>query len=95
MKIFSTFDAAVVLQCQYFTGFLPVEHIARIRKIKLLRNMSTSSNSVLHATFLKTVDHELTPIAKFYNIDHKCLMSRSDTSVKELVKSKCFQSFLG
>jgi len=93
MKIFSTFDVTVVLQCQYFTGFLPVEHVARIRKIKLLRNMSISNNSVLRAIFLKTFDHELTPIANFYNIDHKCLISMSDTSVKELVKSKCFQSF--
>ena len=41
MKLFWTFDNEVIRQCQFYTGFSTVEHLARERKVKfgiLLQN---------------------------------------------------------
>ena len=47
MKVFNTFDSEIVLNCQYFCGCLPLEHLARIRKVNFLVNMESHDNSVI------------------------------------------------
>jgi len=42
MKLFSTFDAEIVSQCQYFTGFTSVEHLAWCRKSKFVNSLPFS-----------------------------------------------------
>ena len=42
-KIFTTFDADTILGCQFFSGYLPLEHVARTHKVKFLSDKMSSS----------------------------------------------------
>ena len=68
MKVFNTFDSETVLNCQYFCGYFPLEHLARIRKVNFLVNMSLHDNSVIRSVHSLSFDDELKPIANFYQL---------------------------
>ena len=46
-KIFKTFDSKVILQCQWFTGQLPIELKIALRRVTLLRNLKKSDNMIV------------------------------------------------
>jgi len=69
MKLFNTFDSETVLNCQYFCGYLPLEHLARVRKVNFLENMGLHDNSVILTVHALSLDDELKPIANFYQVD--------------------------
>jgi hypothetical protein len=69
MKVFNTFDSETVLNCQYFTGYLPLEHLARIRKVNFLVNMGVHDNSIIRTVHSLSFKDELKPIANFYQVD--------------------------
>ena len=74
MKVFSTFDAGTVLMCQYYTGFLPVQHLARIRQFKFLDSLKSNSNLLVREIYRLFALDELRKIAEAYNanIDSVC-----------------------
>ena len=69
MKVFNTFDSKPVLNCQIFCGYLPLEHLARIRKVNFLVNMGLHDNSVIRTVHSLSLDDELKPIANLYQVD--------------------------
>jgi len=71
MKVFNTFDSEIVLDCQYFCGSLPLEHLARIRKVNFLVNMESHDNSVIRIVHALSINEELKPIANFYQVEIK------------------------
>ena len=68
MKLFNTFDTNIVLQCQYYTNFLPVEHLARLRKIKFVTALQHHPCYLLQALHCYVANQELRSIAKMYNV---------------------------
>jgi hypothetical protein len=52
MKIFNTFDNSIILQCQLFTGVLPLCHQYAIRAMTFYSNLKISANSLCHEIFL-------------------------------------------
>jgi hypothetical protein len=74
MKVFRTFDMDVVRSCQYFSGFLDIEHRLAILKRNFLCSVGSSKNNtvsrLLHDVLLKiSHDGELDNIDKVFNID--------------------------
>ena len=69
MKVFNTFDSVTVSNCQHFCGYLPLEHVARVRKVNFLVNMGLHENSVIRTVHSLSIDDELKPIANFYQVD--------------------------
>ena len=51
MKLFSTFDAKTVLYCQYYTNFMPIEHLARLGKVNFVKALQHHSCDLLHALY--------------------------------------------
>ena len=64
-KIFTTFDADTILSCQFFSGSLPLEHVARICKVKFLSDMMSSSCYYIRSVAPLTGKEELNAIAEF------------------------------
>ena len=69
MKIFNTFDALTVRYCQHYTGFLPVEHIARLRKINFITGLKQSQCVMLQTLHNYVASNELRLIANVYNVN--------------------------
>ena len=53
-KVLSTFNLAIIQQCQFFFGFLPVRHHYTLRRMRFLMNIPSINNSLL------TLIHEMT-----------------------------------
>ena len=51
MKIFSTFDAKIVTECQTYTGYTTVEQLARCRKNKFVNLLLYSPNYIIRTLF--------------------------------------------
>lgn len=75
MKIFSTFDMKIVQQCQFYTGFLPVEHYARLQKLNFFKSLKTSPSWFLRCIYDFFSDTELECLCKFYNVAKLVLLN--------------------
>jgi len=76
MKIFSTFEMKIVHQCEFYSGFLPFEHYARLRKINLFKSLKSSPSWLLrciYGFYDIAADAELKPIASVYNVPQSAL----------------------
>ena len=51
MKIFDNFDESIVLQCQLFTGVLPLYHQYALRAMAFYYNLKVSSNIICREIF--------------------------------------------
>jgi hypothetical protein len=69
MKIFSTYNLNTVYQCQYFTGYMPVEDMVRLRKVSFIKSLSTTKNVLLRALYELFATRELLPISLHYGAD--------------------------
>ena len=67
MKILVTFDMAVVRQCQYFFGCLPIRHSYTLRRMGFLSNMSTTGNALLGLIYEMTGSADVAHLASFYD----------------------------
>ncbi len=93
MKLFSTFDEKIVLQCQFYTGFMTFEHICRLRKTNFLQSLKSCPNQIMRCLFDVIGRQELETIAAIYNTDYKELCDRPDQIIYEYyrneIASKC------
>jgi hypothetical protein len=80
MRIFGTFNLNIIRQCQYFTGFLPLQHQLRLRKYNFITGLKNSKNVWLKTFYMGVKDIELTPIFTFYK-----LKSCNETVTKRLI----------
>ena len=68
-KVFKSFDAHVILNCQFYTGFLPLRKALDLLKIRFLVNLLADKNS-LTGFLCRTVGAEvLRMLREKYNID--------------------------
>ena len=49
MKLFTTFNEDIIHQCQYFTDYMPLEHIIFLKKFNFLNALKFSPNWMLVA----------------------------------------------
>ena len=68
MKLFNTFDNKIVVQCQFYTGYLPVEHIIAIRKLNFVETLKFSPCSLLRALHDLSDQDELSRLAATYGV---------------------------
>ena len=47
MKLFKTFNQAIVQQCQYYSNLLPVRHVYTLHRMGFLAKIETSNNLLL------------------------------------------------
>ena len=87
MKIFSTFEASVISDCQYFSGYWPVEHLARCRKIKFMNSLMDSDNCVLNLMHQISAQRELAPIAAKYNVCQDFLTANYQTVINRYISA--------
>ena len=69
MKLFTTFNENVVRQCQYFTGYMPLEHTLFLKKFNFLNALKFSQNWMLVSLFELTAVQELTSIYDHYSLE--------------------------
>jgi len=69
MKLFTTFNEDVVRQCQYFTGYMPLEHTLFLKKFNFLNALKFSQNWMLVSLFELTAVQELTSIYEHYSLE--------------------------
>ena len=69
MKTFTTFDSNTIIQCQFHTGFMPVEHLLRLRKVNFIKSLATSKNCIVQAVYTHAAMQELLSIANHYQVD--------------------------
>ncbi len=68
-KVFKSFDAQVILKCQFYTGFLPLRKALDLLKLRFLVNLLADKNS-LTGFLCRTVGAEvLRMLREKYNID--------------------------
>ena len=83
-KIFNTYDKQVVLQCQFYMGYLPLRLVIDHRKLTFLKKTIEQSDHPLFANN-KLIYEQFSPICKKYSLDEN-LSKRS-------MKSKLWNHF--
>ena len=73
-KIFASFDANTILGCQFFSGYLPLEHVAKTRKVKFLNDMMSSKCSYIRSVVSLRGNEELIELAEFYAVEVACMI---------------------
>ena len=76
------------MNCQLFSGYLPLEHVARMRKVKFLQAMSLSDNCIIRTISSLAANEELSIIADFYNVDIVCLKNDYTAVITNYFESK-------
>ena len=89
MKIFSTFDLKTVKNCQFFSGFLPVEHIITQRRVNFINSLRCNPNLLLRLIFEFTVTKELNSIASKYSMNAKRLATNPRRAMHDYFASEC------
>jgi len=67
-QLFSTFDKNVLLQCQYYTGYLPLLYKVHFRRLNFLIDLSLNSLSLASVLFEWFGHMELDTLLRTYNI---------------------------
>ena len=83
MKTFSTFNLETVRQCQYYTEFLPVEHLISARKVDFINSLNCSPHFVLQSLYKSSSKTELDVIASRYNVDKNTLIKNPKRVMRE------------
>ena len=69
-KVFSSFDAKIITQCQFYSGYLPLSYLADLRWLNFYNNICSqeyhSSAGILYRWFGSA---ECNAIAEKYNMD--------------------------
>ena len=69
----TTFDADTILGYQFFSGYLPLEHVAKTRKVKFLTDMMSSRCYYIRSVVSLTGNEELNALPEFYAVDVPCV----------------------
>ena len=57
-KVFTTFDHAIIKECQFYCGHLPLEGLLDCRKVKFYYGLNDTSNALLNCLFIKRDNRE-------------------------------------
>ena len=83
MKLFNTFNSKTVTQCQFYTGYLPVEHIIAIRKLKFVESLKFSPCSILRTLHDLSGREELSRIASTYGASVESMLLNPNDIISE------------
>ena len=69
MKLFKTFNLAVIQQCQFFCKLLPIRHLYTVHRMRFLNNLENSLNPpVYHIHQCRSAEHDIiSNLAEQYN----------------------------
>jgi hypothetical protein len=67
-RLFGSFDHKIVTQCQFYSNYLPVEHLINIRKSRFLQSLKLSPCSILRTLYEISAADELSHLADAYSI---------------------------
>jgi hypothetical protein len=69
MKMFNTFDNSTVIQCQFFTGVLPLCHQYAMRAMTFYSNLKISANTVCREIFMARGIHDVNELLLKYGCE--------------------------
>ena len=67
MKVHGTFNKAIVKQCQYYGGFLPISHLIGIKWCRFLKQLANTDNRILQDLSVMFGKNDLQEIASLYS----------------------------
>ena len=67
MKLFKTFNSAIIQQCQYFCDLLPIRHIYTLHRMHFLNKVDDPTNSLVHHIY------------QFQSLKHDVVLNLSET----------------
>jgi len=68
-KLFSTFNKNIIIQCQYYTGYLPLKYILDLRFLNFVTGLNNAMHSPAYILFKMFGEKELLSVANVYNIN--------------------------
>jgi hypothetical protein len=87
MRLFGSFDSKIVTQCQFYTGYLPVEHLINLRRATFLISLKLSPCSLLRALYELSAQHELLGLANLYKVSANDFVFNSHDVIKDHFKN--------
>jgi len=70
MKIFYTYDANIVKQCQWFAGVMPIMHYYTTRCMSFWCKLECCSNALTRSIYLTHQSKDISTAAERYNCPH-------------------------
>ena len=67
-KIFKTFDKIVIMQCQFYCGYLSLPYDLDLKRLNFLQKLSLMSNSPAHKIFMLVAQNDLRQLLDKYNL---------------------------
>ncbi len=92
MKLFKTFNLAIIQQCQYFCDLLPIRHLYTMHRMCFLDKLDNSSNSVVYHTHeLRSAEHDsVSNLAEKYNCNKVIFAKFYNRVVRSQFKQETF-----
>jgi hypothetical protein len=87
-KIFHSFDSQIIMQCHFFTGYLPVLRYYCMRSMSLLRNLSKSSNLLLKQIYEISGHEDICRLASLLNCNVDSFAVSYETIIRKYFSDK-------
>ena len=68
MRLFGSWDNKIVAQCQFYTNYLPLEHLINLRRSTFLLSLKSSPWSILRALYELSANDDLSHLADAYSV---------------------------
>ena len=68
MRLFGSWDNKIVAQCQFYTNYLPLEHLINLRRSTFLLSLKSSPCSILRALYELSANDDLSHLADAYSV---------------------------
>jgi len=89
MHLFGSLDCKIVTQCQFYTGYLPVEHLINLRRATFLISLKLSPCSSMRALYELSAQHELLYLANLYKVSENDFILNSHDVIKDHFINNC------
>ena len=66
MRLFGSWDNKIVAQCQFYTNYLPLEHLINLRTSTFLLSLKSSPCSILRALYELSANDDISHLADAY-----------------------------
>ena len=85
MKIFGSYNTSIIMQCQFYSGTLPLKFVLHSLKLNFLSNLQVNLDPRFFRIFKVAINSDIEKIHAMYNL---CI---NDTPIA--VKSKMWMIF--
>ena len=92
MKLFKTFNLAIIQECQYFCDLLPIRHLYTLHRMCFLTKLDDSTNSVVsHIHQLRGAEHDIVlNLAEKYKCNKVAFVNSYNKIVRSQFKLEIF-----